>query len=604
MKQKIISEKNLLFAIIFCTLLAVSISLFSISASLPNESGAILYDVDLLSFDSGWHVKINGNNENIITIPNYIKAKKNDVVFMRNDLPGVLNDGTYIAFKSINALIAIYVDDELIYESKNYINRGIFMQTFPAWNFVLLDKAYAGKSITVKLTSSYSYYSGIIPQIIIGTHSETLLFASSQASTNLQLGFSIVVLGLLMFIFSIVSFIGEADSRGSIYLAINIAILGLMLISNVCEPHINSRFYFIDHCIMNFCLRIIPITYSFYLFLKSSTEYKKIFATFFCISLLNFIITTILSMISAVDFNATLHVSYIIMLSVFMAALYSELKSNNSNRKYKFLIAAGVGILCVLASIEMFTHTAYKYNYSISLTAVGALVFSLLQMTAVLISAHDRTIKQLTIQKEYNETKIKLMISQIQPHFIYNALTTIRVMIKCDPEKAYRMIYDFSNYLTYNFNSLEDVPLVPFSEELKHIKTYTAIEMERFYDRLIVQFEIKSDKFSVPPLSIQPFVENAIKHSVCKKVEGGTVIIRTYGTKEEWLIQIIDDGIGFDSEAVMKNRRGIGIRNSSYRLSTLSGAEVDLFSEQGKGTVVTVKIAKKGRKADCENDFG
>jgi LytS/YehU family sensor histidine kinase len=130
-------------------------------------------------------------------------------------------------------------------------------------------------------------------------------------------------------------------------------------------------------------------------------------------------------------------------------------------------------------------------------------------------------------------------------------------MIKCDPEKAYQMIYDFSNYLSYNFNALEDVPLVPFSEELKHIQAYTAIESERFFDRLQVRYEIETDQFTVPPLSVQPFVENAIKHGICKKMEGGTVFVRSYTKDEFYMVEITDDGVGFDV-ATLKKR---GCRN-------------------------------------------
>lgn len=598
--NKIVRENNFIFIIAICICAAALMGLFKVSSISRDNNDSIIYDTNLISFDRGWQVQINDGKQETTQLPYYVNSLKNDVVSIKNYLPAALTDGTYIAFKSSNAFIKVFVENELIFENKNFITHNETSQPLSSWNFVSLSKDYQGSEITVILQSPYSYYSGIIPEIIMGTHSETLLYASSETASDLRLGFSIVILGLLMFLFSITSFTNEKDSQALIYLGINIAMLGLMLISGICDPHTGSRSYFIDYLMMNFCLRILPMTYSFYQFLRGDISLKKVYVVVFCIALLNFVVSTGLYILSVSDFTETVHISYVIMLLIFALALYHDLRNKNSIR-YKILIGLGLGSFIMLTSVEVFTHIIYIYRFPVSPTIVGALIFALMQMTAVLISAHDRTIKQLVIQKEYNDSKIKLLISQIQPHFIYNSLTTIRVMIKFDPDKAYKMIKDFSSYLSYNFNSLEDIPLVPFSEELKHIKTYTAIELERFYNRLNVIYDTESENFTVPPLSVQPYVENAIKHGVCKRVDGGTVIIKSYSTSENWVIKIIDDGIGFDLSEILKKKRSVGIKNARYRLSILSQAEIDISSEIGKGTTVTILIPKQGRRSENED---
>ena len=406
-----------------------------------------------------------------------------------------------------------------------------------------------------------------------------------------------------MFFFSLVSFTDETDTRAVVYLGVNICMLGLMLISGISAPHTELYSYYSKYLLRHFCLRIIPMTYAFYLILHGVPVFKKYYSVAFFVGLLNFLLSVILNLFSTVDFTATVQIAYIIMLSVFILGLYCDLKGGSGKSlRYKILVVIGTGSFIVLTALETFTHIGYIYKLSVSLSVVGALMFALLQMTAVLISFYEQTAEQIVIRKEYNESRIKLMISQIQPHFIYNALTTIRIMIKRNPDKAYKMIYDFSNYLSYNFNALEDIPLVPFSEELKHIETYTAIESERFFDRLKIVYDIQTDKFTVPPLSVQPYVENAIKHGICKKRKGGTVTVRSFEKKESWIIQIVDDGAGFDPSSIA-GRKGVGLKNAGYRLSTLLEAAIEICSEQTKGTNVTITIPKKRRNIN-ENDFG
>ena len=595
------NEKYYIFLIACCIGIGLIIGFFN-KPSIYDRDASIIYDADLLSFRSSWIASINNDKNDSIQLPTYLDINKNDIVSISNILPAALKDGTYIAFKSTNAFVKVYIENELIYENTDLFILGNKTRPISLWNFIDLSEDDAGKTIRIVFTAPYSYYSGIVPEILIGTHSETLLYATTESSLNFQLSFSIVILGLLMFLFSVVSFTDETDMRAIIYLSVNICILGLMLFSRICAPYTELYSYSAKYLLMHFCLRIIPMTYAFYLILHGGSTFKKNYPIMFSVAFIAFLLNIILNLFTEVDFTATMQFAYIMMISVFTLGLYADLKgSSEKSLRYKILVVIGTGSLIVFTSLEAFTHIKYILKPAVDFSILGTLVFALFQMTAVLISFYEQTAKQIIIRKKYNENRIKLMISQIQPHFIYNALTTIRIMIKRSPNKAYKMIYDFSNYLSYNFNALEDVPLVPFSEELKHIETYTAIETERFFDRLKIIYDIRVDKFTVPPLSVQPYVENAIKHGICKKREGGTVTIKSFETNRSWVIQIIDDGVGFDPNSISK-KRGIGLKNTKYRLTSLLGASIELHSELVKGTNVTITIPKKRRNIN-ENDI-
>jgi len=200
----------------------------------------------------------------------------------------------------------------------------------------------------------------------------------------------------------------------------------------------------------------------------------------------------------------------------------------------------------------------------------------------------------LSEQKEKNkEAQIKIMLSQIQPHFVYNSLSAISTLIPMDPPRAQTALDDFTEYLRLNLSSLTESRLIPFEWELKHIKTYLSLEKMRFNDRINVKYDIWTTDFEVPPLSIQPIVENAVKHGVLQKLEGGTVTITAYETPQAYVVKIEDDGVGFDIDKVdFVNDDHFGINNIKFRIAKMSAGKLTIKSEPGKGTVVTVTFGK------------
>lgn len=191
------------------------------------------------------------------------------------------------------------------------------------------------------------------------------------------------------------------------------------------------------------------------------------------------------------------------------------------------------------------------------------------------------------------EAEIKVMMSQIQPHFIYNTLASISTLIQIEPQKAQDALDNFTEYLRANLSSLSETGLIPFSNELRHIETYLSLEKMRFDERLNITYDIQVKDFLVPPLSIQPLVENAVKHGILKKIEGGTISIRTYDNSDSIAVEIKDDGVGFDVKSVdPKDNTHIGLNNVKYRLSTMCKGEVLVDSEIDKGTKIVVLFYK------------
>ena len=203
--------------------------------------------------------------------------------------------------------------------------------------------------------------------------------------------------------------------------------------------------------------------------------------------------------------------------------------------------------------------------------------------------------KNLDLAKEEEkntDAQIKIMLSQIKPHFIYNALSSISTLISINPAKAEAALDGFTEYLRHNLSSLTATKLIPFEDELKHIKTYVSLEKMRFGERVNLVYDTKVTDFCVPPLSIQPIVENAIKHGILKRLDGGTVVIKSFETDKNYVIEIKDDGVGFNSDEMDFNgNEHVGLKNIYYRIKNCGG-NMTVKSETNKGTDVIVTFAK------------
>lgn len=217
-------------------------------------------------------------------------------------------------------------------------------------------------------------------------------------------------------------------------------------------------------------------------------------------------------------------------------------------------------------------------------------------ISAMELSSHYyMSLRNESLQRQLTEANAALMVSQIQPHFLYNALNTIKYLIRKNPQTAERAVIDFSYYLRGNMDSLSQKEPIPFASELDHIKHYCSIELLRFPDTLNIFYDIEDDNFFVPALSVQPIVENAIKHGVTKKPEGGSVTISAYSDEQFHYIKVEDDGLGFDPQNTVytDGRSHIGLENIRKRFHSVLNAEVLIKSIPGAGTTVTVKIPKR-----------
>lgn len=197
-------------------------------------------------------------------------------------------------------------------------------------------------------------------------------------------------------------------------------------------------------------------------------------------------------------------------------------------------------------------------------------------------------------ERELMQSQMSLAISQIQPHFLYNTLSTIAELCRKDSAMAEEVTNRFALYLRGNLEHMGDSFPVEFSKELKHVQTYLWIEKIRFQEELQVVYDIQTEDFIIPALTVQPLVENAVKHGMMGSENVCTITIRTKCVERGYQVIIEDDGCGFDPEQVKNDgRKHIGIESVRNRLKFMVGGILTVRSVIGKGTTVIIEIPGK-----------
>lgn len=197
-------------------------------------------------------------------------------------------------------------------------------------------------------------------------------------------------------------------------------------------------------------------------------------------------------------------------------------------------------------------------------------------------------------ERKIAESRVTNLITQIQPHFIFNTLNTIKSLCKTDATLARKTIDSYSIFLRGIIESAATERFVTIERELEITEHYIFVEKQRFGDILTFSTDLKEKDFFLPMLTIQPIVENAVKHGIRKKAGKGNITISTYADEDNNYIKISDDGIGFDINSYeLTDGNHVGIQNVADRIYLMTKGSLDIESTPGVGTTVVITIPKK-----------
>ena len=320
--------------------------------------------------------------------------------------------------------------------------------------------------------------------------------------------------------------------------------------------------------------------------IKDSTLFRVIMALWgiFCL-------TVFFAQFSDVFYKATagyqfvrgpLYALLLIPLALIMTGIITGLIRRRKKLSKRVFIALLVYLLPM--TIAIIVYMLYPIDILVSLT----IVFCALTMLGLILT--ENLEQYMRHQRKIANQRAGILVLQMRPHFICNTMMGIYYLCDQDPQKAKQVTLDFISYLRKNFAAIASEETIPFSSELEHTRAYLAVEQAQFEDTLFVSFDTPYTMFRVPPLTLQPIVENAVKHGMKSSNDPIHVSVITRQTEKAIEIIVADDGPGFSP--VDDNEPHIALDNIRQRLKLMCGGKLIITPREGGGTLVKVTIPR------------
>lgn len=500
---------------------------------------------------------------------------------------GQMEHDQSLAFFINHHEVVVFLGEECVYSLTTTDDR--FATVGGTWVSLPLYVHDSGKQVRVVLTPLYDDYTKEVPEFLVGSeiaiHNATL----HRALPALALSLCAMFAGFLL-IYIAVYHSAKGIYGGRLYA------LGLMAISTGSWRLTYDRVAYLlmpDYAVTVYTVSLISMMVMALAMLNSvQTEGKGKRAVHICSSVYCgvYIVQLLMQALGVADLRQTLkliHITIIISAAAFLLNGVRRYVYRQKTGKHEYEWMLGVGVL-----IDLVMYYMDMSSLNVIFTLIAILCYSLLEGIALLFTyvERERALEEMKMQLTLSRTTT--MMSQIRSHFVFNVLNAISGLCKYDPEKADETVIRFARYLRNNIDIMEKDGNIPFATDLRQLEDYVALEQVRFGDKVEFYTDIEVSNFMIPPLILQPVVENAIKHGISKKMGNGSIILRTRQEQDKIVITVDDDGVGFDL-AQLQKEKSVGVRNIRFRLEHLAHGTLDIQSTVGKGTTVTITIPKE-----------
>ena len=304
-------------------------------------------------------------------------------------------------------------------------------------------------------------------------------------------------------------------------------------------------------------------------------------------AIITLILNPFLDLLFVVDEEGYYHRTSLTVLFVVLLAVIVTLEVTAIGFNHEMKVKERV-IYMIYPIVPATALIAQVFTYGFSYAYIFAFFTMFLVYTAFYMKRGEEIIEK---DAELVNQKMDIMISQIQPHFVFNSLNTICYLCRTDPDKAEEATGEFAGYLRANIDSFGNKEAIPFEKEVKHTKTYIKLEQLRFQDEFDIAWKLEEMNFRLPALTLQPIVENAIKHGFKRMQTGNHLEIHSYRNGSDYIVSVVDNGCGFDeNEKPDDGREHIGMANVRSRLETMCSGKLIVNSTPGEGTRVDIVV--------------
>ena len=515
-----------------------------------------------------------------------------------------INEGlkmdTYLSFYTVHQYAEVYIDGQLVYSMKP--SGELFTRTIGGnWSMIPLYREDAGKEIRVNIIPVYDSFRDREVQFLVGSRLSVFLDRLHQDWPQLLLSVMAIFVGIVFCCMAVYKMIYERSDGGLAAFGLFSVMAGLWRLTDTRF----TPFFSPEKPVLMFYISVAMLMIGMVPLIKSmEARFHKIsrcMLDVYCIAAAVICIVQLLfQIIGGVDLRENFYIVHLVIgfgavlfvgNVIYDRVKYPKNQKGNVSSKFALILVAGV-----VADVAAFYVRGTSSGLLFSLLAM--LIYIILTGVKMMFN-YIRQEKQLAEQerilaekeRQLTENRISTMISQIRPHFIYNTLGSIEQLCELQPEAAAKLVHNFSCYLRGNFSELDNHTPIRLSKEIEHTRYYVSIEQIRFPD-IEIRFDLQSGDFLLPALSVQPLVENAIKHGLMKLPESGTVTISSCETDAHYCVSVEDNGAGFATSILLDERKHIGLRNIRGRVEAMCGGTLTVESTPGVGTKVEISIPK------------
>lgn len=504
-----------------------------------------------------------------------------------------------LAFYTVHQYVRVFVDGECIYELQPSGKWNMCKTVGCNWNMIPLYREDSGKTITVQIIPVYESFRNRKVDFLVGDGIEIYRDRLSKDILQIVLSCIAIFVGLVFLMVAIYRYICNEKEKDAILLGIFSVMIGVWRLTDTRF----TPFIFPNHSVLVYNLSLGALMFGIVPLLKwVQLSYKgrlnKILQYCSVLSLAIGVVQVLLQLFGIWDLRETLFVTHImiginamVLIVIFLVgkkkSFVGERKEKGNNFFYVLIIGVILDILAFKIKGNSSGLVFSLLAYVIYIILIGILMMFNYRKKELELAEKDKQIAEK--EKALMEKRIFAMASQIKSHFIFNVLTAISGYCKTDPQKADKILIRFSRYLRKNVRIIETEGLVDFTDELEQVEDYVALEQIRFGDMIAFEEDIQETQFKIPPLTIQPLVENAIKHGLIEPNRSGVITLTTKRNGDYVEIIVADNGVGFDP-CDKNGKDSVGIKNVCFRLENMTNGELHIESAVGKGTSAIVKL--------------
>lgn len=490
-----------------------------------------------------------------------------------------------LSFYTVHQYVEVYIGGELVSQWKP--REGAFIKTVGSnWTMVPLYREDSGKEVLVRLMPVYESVRGRAVTFWVGPAINVYTQRLRQDLPQLIISGIALLMGGVFLVISLLPALRGKGGRQLIYLGIFAIWLGLWRLNDTrFSPFLMQEkpllmFYTTLGGLMVGLLPLMLILEE-----RLSGKLQKLTRLYIWVNSGLMLAGLAAQVLFGLDIRQFLPGIHLCLLAGMMLLVADLVKLGEKD--------AGIRDLSMLALLLAAGALADLARYYRNESSSGLVFTMVAVLCCVGLIGAQMVMRYIRRERELQDSQTKIMLSQIQPHFLYNALCVIQDLCHGTAPEAEKATVEFSEFLRSNLDSLRATAPIPFAAELKHTRNYLSLEQRRFGEDLKVVYDIETQDFSLPALTLEPIVENAVRYGVLQREDGGTVWISTREEKDAFCVTVRDDGVGFDVTVPKQDGRShVGIQNVRDRLDRMCGGSLVIASTPGKGTVATITVPK------------